>query len=219
MIRFIYTALFSLLLNTFHLSAQPFINEIKAFKKADSVSFPPKKAILFVGSSSFRLWENIQGDFPAYNIINRGFGGSSLPDLIRYENDVIFPYDPSQIVIYCGENDFTTSDTVTGKIVFERFQQLFSDIREKYPKVHIAYVSIKPSPSRAKYRKEIEEANESIRLFLKKKKKTVYIDIYNAMLRPDGSYMTELFLADQLHMNRSGYVIWQKQIEPHLVKK
>ena len=219
MIRFIYTALFSLLLNTFHLSAQPFINEINAFKKADSFSFPPKKAILFVGSSSFRLWQNIQGDFPAYNIINRGFGGSSLPDLIRYENDVIFPYDPRQIVIYCGENDFTTSDTVTGKIVFERFKQLFSDIRGKYPRVHIAYVSIKPSPSRAKYRKEVEEANESIRLFLQKKKRTVYIDIYNAMLRPDGSYMTELFLADQLHMNKNGYLIWQKQIEPHLVKK
>ena len=90
----------------FFAKAQPFAKEIAAFKKQDSLSFPGTGKILFVGSSSFTLWKDVQQYFPEYPIINRGFGGSSLTDLIRYAPDVIFPYDPRQIVIYCGENDF-----------------------------------------------------------------------------------------------------------------
>src|ERR1700761_1934486 len=84
----------------------PFWNEIAEFKHQDSVQRPPSGAILFVGSSSFRKWTNLQSYFPGYTIINRGFGGSTLPDVIRYANDIIFPYHPKEIVIYCGENDF-----------------------------------------------------------------------------------------------------------------
>src|SRR5882757_5846520 len=98
-------------------SAQPFIDDIKAFKKQDSISFPPKQAILFVGSSSFTKWKDVADYFPGYTIINRGFGGSSIPDVIRYANDIIFPYHPKQIVIYCGENDLAASDTVSAQMV------------------------------------------------------------------------------------------------------
>src|ERR1044071_633737 len=83
----------------------PFYDEIQGFKKEDSIKPPPKHAILFVGSSSFHFWTDVQDYFPGYAIINRGFGGSSLPDVIHYANDIIFPYQPKQIVIYCGEND------------------------------------------------------------------------------------------------------------------
>ena len=86
-------------------AAQPFAEEIAAFKKQDKINMPPKNAILFVGSSSFRMWTDVQDAFPGYTIINRGFGGSALPDLIRYTNDIIVPYKPKQIVIYCGDND------------------------------------------------------------------------------------------------------------------
>src|SRR5205085_12445340 len=88
----------------------PFWDDIQAFKKQDSIQPPPQHAILFVGSSSFTKWTDVQGYFPNYTIINRGFGGSALPDLIRYENDVIFKYDPKEIVMYCGENDIAGSD-------------------------------------------------------------------------------------------------------------
>ncbi|MBL7727787.1 MAG: hypothetical protein JNM68_08880, partial [Dinghuibacter sp.] len=86
--------------------AQPYIADIRAFKKQDSLTPPPANAILFVGSSSFTNWTNVHEYFPGKTIINRGFGGSSLTDLIRYAGDVIVPYNPKQIVIYCGENDF-----------------------------------------------------------------------------------------------------------------
>ena len=81
--------------------AQPFSDEIREFKKQDSIRFPPKNAILFVGSSSFRFWQDVSNYFPGYTIINRGFGGSSLPDVIRYAEDIIVPYPPKPIMTYC----------------------------------------------------------------------------------------------------------------------
>lgn len=127
--------------------AQAFAGEIKAFKQQDSVSFPPKGAILFVGSSSFRFWTDVDQYFPGYTIINRGFGGSSFPDVIRYAPDIIFPYQPKQIVIYCGDNDFAASDSVSSQTVFGRFKELFTLIRAKMPDVNIVFVSMKPSPT------------------------------------------------------------------------
>jgi hypothetical protein len=85
--------------------AQPFFNEIQKFRQQDSISAPPAHPILFVGSSSFRMWKDVQSYFPGYTIINRGFGGSGLSNVIQYADDVIFKYNPRQIVIYCGEND------------------------------------------------------------------------------------------------------------------
>ncbi len=111
----------------------PFWQEIQNFKKQDSLNFPVKNQVLFVGSSSFTMWKDVQNHFPDYKIINRGFGGSSLTDVIRYAGDVIIPYQPKQIVIYCGENDLAASDTVTSEMVVNRFKELFFMIRSKLP--------------------------------------------------------------------------------------
>jgi len=199
-------------------TAQPFAKDIAAFKKQDSIAFPSKNAILFIGSSSFTIWKDVQSYFPAHTIINRGFGASSLPDLVRYEKDIIFPYQPKQIVIYCGENDLAASDTVSAQLVFERFKQLFNDIRSRLPKVPIAYISIKPSLSRQHLTPKMLEANLAIKNYLKKKKRTNFIDVYHSMLNKDGTPMTDIFLDDKLHMNKKGYAIWQKIIEPYLLK-
>ncbi|WP_291402192.1 GDSL-type esterase/lipase family protein [Daejeonella sp.] len=196
----------------------PFYNDIIAFKKNDQVVRPESGSILFVGSSSFTMWKDVQNDFPAYKILNRGFGGSGLTDLIRYAPDIIYPYQPKQVVIYCGENDFVSSPNANADTVLTRFSQLFGMIRTRLPKAHILFVSIKPSPSRAKYMPEMVRANAMIKSFLKKKSKTGYVDVYNKMLLADGSPIPNIFLADKLHMNRSGYEIWQKAILPHLMK-
>jgi lysophospholipase L1-like esterase len=198
--------------------AQPFAEDIGAFKKRDSVSFPPGNAILFVGSSSFTKWTNVQDYFPAYKIINRGFGGSSLTDVIRYAGDIIFPYQPKQIVIYCGENDLAASDTITSQIVFNRFVQLFEIIRRKLPEVPVTFISLKPSPSRWNLRDKMIDANKRIKQFLKKKNATVFIDVYHHMLDAGGNPIKEIFLDDHLHMNEKGYKIWQELIEPYLLK-
>jgi lysophospholipase L1-like esterase len=211
-----------LLVFSFVVSAQdtkpPFWNDIQAFKKQDSVSFPGTGKILFVGSSSFTKWKDVQDYFPGYPIVNRGFGGSSLPDVIRYREDVIFPYKPKQIVIYCGENDLAANDTVSAATVVKRFKELFSLIRGRFKNVPVAFVSLKPSPSRAHLFPKMLEANLTIKNYLKKQKKAVFIDVYHKMLKPDGKPMEDIFVEDRLHMNAKGYAIWQKIMEPYLLK-
>ena len=212
-----FLTLLACLVVAFQLQAQDGLSgEIKAFKKQDSLQAPPKNPILFVGSSSFRLWPNVQADFPGYTILNRGFGGSTLPDVTKYADDIIFPYKPKQIVIYCGENDIA-SDATTAQIVFERFEQLFILIRKKMPKVPVAFVAMKPSPSREKYREKLVQANQQIKNYLAKQSKAAYIDIYPLMMQ-NGISDERLYGNDRLHMNAKGYAIWQKAIQPYLKK-
>ena len=199
-------------------TAQPFAEDIVAFKKQDSASFPPKNAILFIGSSSFTFWKDIPDYFPGYKIINRGFGGSSLGDVIRYEKEIIFPYKPKQVVIYCGENDLAGSDTVTSVMVLNRFKILFNNIRNRLPGVPIAYVSMKPSPSRQHLMFKMDFGNYLIKNFLAQKQKTKFIDVYHLMLNADGTPMQDIFVEDKLHMNAKGYMIWKKAIHPYLIK-
>ncbi len=204
--------------NEVHAQHTPFYSNIQKFKSQDSISFPPKDAILFIGSSSFTKWTDVQDYFPGFTIINRGFGGSSLPHLILYANDIIFPYKPRQVVIYCGENDFAASDTVSVNLVFNRFTQLFQLIRERLPQTSIAYISMKPSPSRKKDRQKIAAANSLIKKYLKKQKNASFIDVYHKMLNEDKTPIKAIFTKDSLHMNANGYKIWQKIIEPYLLK-
>ena len=196
----------------------PFWKDIQNFKKQDSISFPRKNAILLIGSSSFTKWTDVQTYFPKHPIINRGFGGSTLQDVIRYADDIITPYQPKQIVIYCGENDLASSDTVTAQMVLDRFIQLFSIIRQHDPSVRLAFVSLKPSPSRQHLWPKMVEANQLIKDFLATQKKTAFIDVYSKMFNNDGTVMQDIFIEDNLHMNAKGYAIWQKIIEPYLIK-
>ncbi len=196
----------------------PFWNDIQNFKKQDSLNPPPQNAILFVGSSSFTKWTDVQNYFPGHPIINRGFGGSSLPDVIRYADDIIFPYHPKQVVIYCGDNDFAASDTVTVPTVVNRFKQLFNMIRSKLPGENIVFISIKPSPSRKRLMPKMIDANAQVKQFLRGQKNTAFVDVFHAMMADDLRPMPEIFLSDSLHMNPKGYAIWQKLIAPVLVK-
>lgn len=153
-----------------------------------------------------------------FKVINRGFGGSSLPDVIRYADKIIYPYQPAQVVIYCGDNDLASSDTVTAQTVFDRFQHLFTMIRKELPDAAVAFVSIKPSPSRAHLIPKVIAANDMIKTFLSKQSKSAYIDVFSSMVDQQGNPNPDLFVDDKLHMNQKGYAIWVQVIEPHLVK-
>ena len=198
--------------------AQAFKEDIISFKKQDSIHFPPRNAVLLVGSSSFTKWTDVQNYFPGYKIINRGFGGSSLPDVIRYADDIIFPYHPKQIIIYCGENDLAANDTVSAQMVYQRFKELFLIIRKKMPSVPVAFVSLKPSPGRKHLWPKMVKANQLIKNYLTTKRKTAFIDVYHKMFNKDGTVMKDIFIEDDLHMNAKGYAIWQKAMKPYLVK-
>jgi lysophospholipase L1-like esterase len=200
------------------LQGQPFAREVAAFASKDSLSFPAKKQILFIGSSSFTRWKDMQQAFPRRPLINRAFGGSTLADLLHYQEAVIYPYAPRQVVIYCGENDFAASDTVTVATVVDRYIRLFGEIRKRLPRAYVAYVSMKPSPSRRKLLEKYQEANALIRQYMARQKRTAFINVYDAMLDSSGRPISGIFTRDSLHMNDSGYAIWQKIIEPYLRK-
>ena len=172
---------------SFQIQAQepfPYWNEVQAQKKKDSLHFPAPNQILFIGSSSFTRWEDIQEYFPSYPILNRAFGGSGLVDLIRYRYDVLYPYQPRQVIIYCGENDFAASDTVSVQVVVDRFKNLFNVVRAKYKKIPVAYISMKPSPSRTKLMPKFNVANNLIKQYLKSKSNTAYMMYIPPCLMP-----------------------------------
>ncbi|WP_374440222.1 GDSL-type esterase/lipase family protein [Epilithonimonas sp.] len=199
----------------FFAQEQPFRKEIQEFKTIDLTNGIPAKPILFVGSSSFTKWQDVNDYFPGKTIINRGFGGSRLLDLNYYADDLLDPYNPRQIVIYCGENDIAT-DNPTAAEVFERFKTFFGKIRQKYPKVPVAYVSIKYSPSREKFWPEVTEVNALIKSYLKTQKKAKYIDITKVMNDANGKLRTDIFLEDRLHMKPEGYRLWARVMKPYL---
>ena len=194
-----------------------FYDEIEAFKKQDSIHLPPKNGIVFIGSSSLRKWTDLEKTFAAYQAINRGFGGSTLADAIFYVNDLVDPYHPRQVVIYSGENDIAEGN-VSADTVLHRFKTLFTLIRQKLPLVPVAFISIKPSPSRAKFQQTIIESNNLIKKYLRGQPKTAFINVYDLMLDNKKQMRPELYVEDQLHMNEKGYEIWTKAIEPYLIK-
>jgi len=201
-------------------TAIPFQEEIEVFLKKDSILMPAANSILFVGSSSFNYWKDISNYFPGYPIINRGFGGSSLTDVIYFNKETILKYKPKQIYIYCGENDIAASDTITPKIVFERFKTLYTIIRTHLGnKVPVMYVSIKPSVARWTMEEKFVASNTLIHNFINKQKHTQFLDVHSAMLDTNGEVFKDIFIGDKLHMNARGYAIWQKIIAPTLVKE
>jgi lysophospholipase L1-like esterase len=192
--------------------------DIQNFQKQDAAKPPAQHAILFVGSSSFTKWTDVSDYFPGYNIINRGFGGSTLLDVIRYAYDVILPYHPKQVIIYCGENDLAYAEFVTPTEVLKRVQTLFAIIRINMPSTTIDFVSIKPSPVRAAIQPRVIEANHLIKAYIKQQKNAAFIDIYHPMLDSKGNMREELYISDRLHMKPEGYKIWKRIIQPYLLK-
>lgn len=190
-----------------------FEKEITAFEAADKTNPPPKGAILFVGSSSIRLWTNITADFPKHKVINRGFGGSHISDSIAFADRIVLPYEPKMIVMYAGGNDINYGKTP--EQVLADFKTFTSKVHEALPKTKIAYISIALNPARWHEADKVKAANALIKDFCDKNHLT-YIDIIPPMLDADGKPRPELFRNDRLHMNLEGYKIWTSIIGHYL---
>lgn len=193
----------------------PFDAEIRAFEAMDKATPPPQNAIVFTGSSSIRLWENLATYFPDKKILQRGFGGSELSDVIRYADRIIVPYHPKQVVVYAGENDIA-SGKQTGRQTFDRLVTLFKHVRQKLPNATFTFISIKPSPSRRSYFSENAAANQLIKQYLSKQKNTQFVDIRPVMLGQNNQPIPALFKPDSLHMLPAGYERWATVLSPYL---
>lgn len=190
----------------------PYADEIRAFKHQDSISFPPKDGILFIGSSSIRMWGDLQQRFAGKPIIRRGVGGSELWQLVDYYTPyILFPYHPSKIFIYTGENDIANGKS--SQFVFEEFQKLYAMIRKQLPGTSVYFMSIKMSPSREKHYGDVAVANDLIEKYLAGKPNSKFIDVNTVLLKTSTSLPdSSLFKPDYLHLNSKGYDKWQQVI-------
>jgi lysophospholipase L1-like esterase len=193
-----------------------FWQDIQNFKKADQETPPPKDAILFIGSSSFTRWTDVADYFPDKVIINRGFGGSRLTDLNYFADDLLAPYQPKQIIIYCGENDFADNHQLKAQEVVNRYKAFYRKIRERFPDIEVDYISIKYSPSREVIWPQMKIANKKIAAFMKKEANAEFIDVTKAMQDANGNVRKDIFVEDMLHFKPEGYQIWKKVIYPYL---
>jgi lysophospholipase L1-like esterase len=192
----------------------PFENEIKAFEAADKVNPPKEGSVLFVGSSSIRLWTTLQKDFPQYVTLNRGFGGSQISDSVRNVDRIVTPYKPKAIVFFAGTNDL--ADGKSPETVAMDFKTFVERVRLKLPTVPIAFISVTPAPSRWSNIKNVRRTNELVRDYCAATPGLRYIDAYPALVNNIGGPRPELFVADNLHMNAKGYAIWKEIVTPVL---
>jgi lysophospholipase L1-like esterase len=175
-----------------------------------------QESIVFYGSSSIRLWLTLEKDFSnvKYNIINRGFGGSTLKQCFEQFKRIILPLDPRLLILYAGENDIAENQTAIS--IQSIFRQFIPTIRRFFPSLPIIYISIKPSPSRLDQFLQQNLTNYLIQEEIKSMNNIDYIDVFNKMLTNDGKPRAELFGPDDLHMNEEGYAIWTREIQNYL---
>jgi lysophospholipase L1-like esterase len=168
------------------------------------------KVILFTGSSSIRLWNDIQGYFPDRLIINTGFGGSHMSDLQFFLDELVLRYKPDQVFIYEGDNDMASGKR-PGKVL-RQTKKIVEEIMTELPGVQVAFISPKPSLARWEIKKRYEKLNKLLRNYAMDTDQVAFIDVWSLMLDEAGEPIKEIFLEDGLHMNRSGYNRWATEI-------
>ena len=192
----------------------PWEADIAAFEADDRRQTPAPGSVVFVGSSSIRLWSTLEADFPGTPVVNRGFGGSELSDALRFADRIIIPYRPRMVVVYAGDNDLWNGKSPDR--VFEDFRALVRTIRAELPQARVAFIAVKPSLARWRIEREIRAANELVRQFAEADSKVDYIDIFTPMLGEDGRPRPELFVQDGLHLSARGYEVWTSVVAPFL---
>ena len=188
--------------------------EIAAFERADRENPPPKGAVLFIGSSSIRLWKTLAEDFPEHRVINRGFGGSEIADSVYFVDRIVIPYGPRLIIFYAGGNDINAGKSPAQ--VAADFKSFVTQVQARLPQTRIDYISIAGNPARWAQIEQVKAANAMIEAFAKATPGLKFIDVFPHMLGPDGLPRPEIFSADRLHMNAEGYKLWTRIVRPFL---
>lgn len=190
-----------------------FAGEIKAFAEWDSKNAVPAEPILFVGSSSIRMWRTHES-FPGLPVVNRGFGGSHISDVIHFAQRVVLSYKPKVIVFYAGDNDVAGGKSA--QRVCDDYSRFVGLVHARLPRTRIIFITIKPSGSRWSLWPEMNRANELIKASCEKDDRLFFADLAAPLLGADGRPDDGLFLEDKLHLNSAGYAAWTKALRPIL---
>ncbi|MFT4093265.1 MAG: GDSL-type esterase/lipase family protein [Niabella sp.] len=183
--------------------------KLQAFEKKDSLYPPATNNILFVGSSTIENWKTLEKDFAGYHVLNRGVSGTKMADLYAFRKRLIQPYNAKKIFIYEGDNDIALGWDADS--ICNVFKNLFQYIREEKPAAHIYVISIKPSPSREKYKENLLRTNALLKAFTAQQANATYIDVYTPMLE-EGLVVPSYYRPDKLHLTEDGYKIWRSVI-------
>lgn len=167
--------------------------------------------ILFTGSSSIKMWRDVQDYFPGKNIVNTGFGGSQMSDLIFYFDSLILKYNPMQVFIYEGDNDIASGKKA--EEVFKDANLLFDKFKKVLPKAKIVFIAVKPSLARWKLKDEYIRYNNMLKMFSAANSNIQFINTWDLFLDEKGIPKKKLFIQDSLHMAKPGYDIWAREIK------
>ena len=189
----------------------PFEREINLFRLSDRLKMPDPGSVLFIGSSSIRMWESIYRDFPGLNIIHRGFGGSNSADALEYIDDIVLPYDPSAIIYYEGDNDIAQGLPLDQ--IISNMEEFVARILSLNPDTQIYLLSPKPAIVRMHLWEKYRMLHEEMNILANRYSNVHYVDVASAMFNSDGTLMETLFLEDSLHMNEAGYAIWTQILQ------
>jgi lysophospholipase L1-like esterase len=190
--------------------------QVEAFEKQDAEKPQPDGVIVFVGSSTIRMWKGVSDDFKPLNVIGRGIGGCIIPDTTHYAERLVLKYKPSQVVFYAGDND--TNMGRKAPQVLADFQAFCAKIHEARPGTPIHFMAIKPSPSRARIWDEVQRCNAAVREWAEKQPCVTYLDTAAPMLDAQGKVREDIFLKDMLHLNAEGYKLYVPIIKAALEK-
>jgi len=189
--------------------------DIQSFEGWDSKNSFPSNGVLFIGSSSIRLWPT-RKCFSEFEVINRGFGGSQISDVNFFAHRIALPYKPKVIVFYAGDNDIAAKKRP--QRVFNDFQAFVRLVHKSLPKTHIIFISIKPSLSRWSFWSLMKETNLMVKDFSEKDERLTFVDISPLLLGPDDKPNTRFYTDDNLHLNSKGYKTWTKLLRPIIEK-
>jgi lysophospholipase L1-like esterase len=190
-----------------------FGEEIAAFEAWDAKNAAPDDPVVFVGSSSIRLWNSAER-FPDLPVVNRGFGGAHISDVNHYVEETTLKYRPALVVFYAGDNDI--ADGKSPAQVLDDYREFVTTVLDESPSARIVFIPIKPSLARWSVWPRMSEANEMIRSYSESRDQLYYIDLATPMLGEDGMPRPDIFVEDGLHMNAVGYDVWCDRLEPFL---
>jgi lysophospholipase L1-like esterase len=186
--------------------------EMAAFDEQDR-SDPAIGGVVFVGSSSIRLWD-LKKSFPDVPALNRGFGGSEIPDSVAHVDLLVIRHKPRIVVFYAGDNDIAAGRTP--QQVFDDYKAFVTKIHAALPTTKIAFVAIKPSILRWALVDKIRAANTLVREYAATDDRLGFVDVDGPMLGWDEKPRKDLFVADGLHMTPKGYELWTTLVRPFI---
>jgi lysophospholipase L1-like esterase len=199
-------------------SANPefFAADVAKFATSDRDHRPPKRPIVFVGSSSIRLWDTLQRDMAPLPVLNRGFGGTRLSSVAYFVDRVVIQYRPRAVVLYAGDNDLDGGGSPDD--VVRDFTAFVSRVESALPGVPIYYLSIKPNRREWSNWPKYQQTNAKISAICARDTRLAYIDVATPLLAYGQPPPRDLFRFDEMHLSERGYALWAAIIRSRLQK-